>query len=177
MKSAEGGILTASSVCLFGTSLAANPYLFPLSWRTLWSLGQAIDARRHMSFSQNSGVTILYVEDDLLTQDTVAEALSQAGYEVGRASSGFEAMEALPICKADLLGLITDVNLGDGPDGWEVARRARDHRPDLPIVYVSGLDGKEWTARGVPDSIMINKPVAPEQIVEAINRLLMARGQ
>lgn len=122
-------------------------------------------------------LTVLYVEDDALTQATVEEALQEAGYAVLLASNGAEGLEILSARKAELLGLITDVNLGDGPDGWEVARHARELRPDLPVVYVSGKDSQEWTSQGVPHSVMISKPFAPAQVVVAISWLLNAHDQ
>jgi hypothetical protein len=43
-------------------------------------------------------------------------------------------------------GLITDINLGKGPDGWEVARRAREFIPTLLVVYMSGHGAVDWAS-------------------------------
>lgn len=117
---------------------------------------------------------LLYVEDETITQDVVEASLREAGYEVLIASDGAEALDLLGTSNGALRGLITDINLGDGPDGWDVACRARELTSGLPVVYVSGASEGEWTSRGVPNSVMIAKPFAPAQIVVAISSLLVS---
>ncbi len=117
---------------------------------------------------------LLYVEDEALTQVLVETALREAGFAVLLASDGDEALAHLAAKSGDLRGLITDINLGDCPDGWDVARTARESISGLPVVYVSGASEHEWTAKGVPHSLMIAKPFAPAQIVVAISSLLVA---
>jgi len=124
--------------------------------------------------SGSAAPILLYVEDEAITQGLVEAALREAGFDVLMASDGGEALAQLE-AKSDLLrGLITDINLGDCPDGWEVARSAREAINGLPVVYVSGASEHEWTAKGVPNSLMIAKPFAPAQIVVAISSLLVA---
>ena len=117
---------------------------------------------------------LLYVEDEFLTQDLVETALSEAGFEVLAARDGTHALDLLATPNGTLRGLITDINLGDGPDGWDVARKAREMISGLPVVYVSGASEGEWTSKGVPHSVMIPKPFAPAQIVVAISSLLVS---
>ena len=44
--------------------------------------------------------------------------------------------------------------------------------PNFPIVYMSGTAGADWTSHGVPNSIMLEKPFAPAQLVTAVSQLL-----
>ena len=124
--------------------------------------------------SDPAAPVLLYVEDEAMTQELVETALREAGFEVLVASDGHEALALLGTHKGALRGLITDINLGDCADGWEVARTAREAISGLPVLYVSGACDKEWTAKGVPNSLMIAKPFAPAQIVVAISSLLVA---
>lgn len=117
---------------------------------------------------------LLYVEDELVTQDLVKTSLLEAGFEVLTASDGAQALDLLGRPNGELRGLITDINLGEGPDGWEVAYKARELTSGLPVVYVSGASEGDWTSRGVPNSVMIAKPFAPAQIVVAISSLLVS---
>ena len=117
--------------------------------------------------------TLLYVEDEPITRDLLEAALRDAGFEVLTASDGDEALGLLGSKSEILRGLITDINLGDGPDGWEVARNARDLLSGLPVLYVSGACEHEWTAKGVPNSLMVAKPFAPSQVVVGISSLLV----
>ena len=69
--------------------------------------------------------------------------------------------------------LVLDIKLGtDGIKGWDVARRARAVNPALPVVYITGGNADEWSVHGVPDSILLNKPFAPAQLVTAVAQLL-----
>ena len=67
-----------------------------------------------------------------------------------------------------MAALITDVRLGEGPDGWAVARYARKLKPGLPIIYFSGNSAHEWPSEGVPNSLYLQKPLTAPQIVKAV---------
>lgn len=125
---------------------------------------------------QATAALLLYVEDEVLLQEVLIIALTDAGYEVLAVTTGAEGVEALQSRSGELRGLITDINLGTGPDGWDVARKARELIGGLPVLYVSGASHQDWTSKGVPESVMINKPFAPAQIVVAISGLLNKAG-
>jgi DNA-binding response OmpR family regulator len=116
-------------------------------------------------------VPILYVDDEPLIQELVESALHDAGFSVVLATTPAEAMDAL--ASPELRGLVTDINLADPTDGWEVARRARETHPQMPVVYVSGFSECDWTVKGVPQSLMIAKPFAPAQIIVALSTLMV----
>ena len=121
--------------------------------------------------SNSSRVPVLYVDDEPMIQEIVESALNDAGFSVVLATTPAEALDAL---KSPVLrGLVTDINLADPMDGWEVARHAREIHPQLPVVYVSGLCESEWTVKGVPQSLMIAKPFAPAQIIVALSTLMV----
>ncbi|WP_241233708.1 response regulator transcription factor [Altericroceibacterium xinjiangense] len=117
---------------------------------------------------------ILLVEDQVLIREMVIEALEEAGFATLVAGDGQGAIKLLEEKGSEIRGLMTDINLDDGMDGWELARTMREHDSDLPVVYVSGASGHEWASQGVPRSLMITKPFAPAQVVVAISSLLMA---
>jgi DNA-binding response OmpR family regulator len=70
--------------------------------------------------------------------------------------------------------LVTDIHLADGINGWELARIAREIH--LPVVYMTGEAAEEWPSKGVPNSILLNKPFAPAQLVTAVSQLLNANS-
>ena len=113
------------------------------------------------------------MEDEELIHEFLQETLSEAGYGLVIAMHGAEALEALDRDATTFKALITDVKLGAGPDGWEVARRARELVPDMPVVYMSGDSTHEWSSKGVPKSVILAKPFASAQIVTAISTLLI----
>jgi DNA-binding response OmpR family regulator len=117
-------------------------------------------------------VLILLAEDESLIALSIEEALEEGGFAVHTAESGEEAVAAIDADQHIFVGLITDIRLGDGPDGWDVARRSREVYPDIAVVYMSGDSAAEHRSRGVPGSLMVQKPFATAQIVNAIAALL-----
>ena len=97
----------------------------------------------------DQGVLILFVDDEPLIFETVRDALEEGGFAVRPEHTAEGAMSALDECAGDLSGLVTDVNLGSDVTGWDIARRARELRPDLPVVYTSGYSSADWNALGV----------------------------
>jgi CheY-like chemotaxis protein len=120
-------------------------------------------------------LVIMVVEDDQLVQSVVEEALTDGGFEVVIASSGESAVRLLEDSDVKYRALVTDIKLGrDKMDGWDVARRAREMDPEFPVVYMTGDSAEDWASKGVPKSILLNKPFAPAQLVTAVSQLLNA---
>ncbi len=119
-----------------------------------------------------TAVRLLVVEDEPLILEMMQAALEDGGYSVLVAADGTEAVALLDAHIGELAGLLTDVRLGSGPAGWEVARHARHKKPDLPVVYMTGDSGVDWAAEGVPKSLLLQKPFAPAQATTAISMLL-----
>jgi DNA-binding NtrC family response regulator len=115
---------------------------------------------------------ILIVEDDEAIQSLVEEALSDGGFEPAVAASGEEAVTLLKGRTSEYRALVTDINLRGKMDRWEVAQQARQIDPEFPIVYMSGKSAADWASKGVPNSIMLEKPFAPAQLVTAVANLL-----
>lgn len=115
---------------------------------------------------------VLLVEDEPTLRTILCDVLAEAGYAALPATSGTQAMWLLDAHRPTLRGLITDVKLGPGPDGWDVARHARAMSPDLPVVYLSGIAAHEWPACGVPGSTVFLKPFSPAEIVAVVSDLL-----
>lgn len=115
---------------------------------------------------------ILLVEDDAIIHAMVVDALKEGGFAVSSTAGGGDAFRMLEAPDAAFRALVTDINLSDEIIGWEVARRARELTPDLPVVYITGRGIEEWSANGVPNSVLVEKPFAPAQIVTAVSQLL-----
>ena len=117
-------------------------------------------------------VLVLFVDDEPLIFETVKDALEEGGFAVRPEHTAEGAMHALEESSDHLSALITDVNLGSEITGWDIGKRARELRPDLPIVYTSGYSAADWSALGVPHSLLVPKPYAPAQVVTAISSLI-----
>jgi CheY-like chemotaxis protein len=117
---------------------------------------------------------ILLVEDEVLIREMLVEALEHAGFSTLVSGDAQEAVLLFEGNGAEIRGLVTDINLDCGMNGWELACAVREHLADLPVVYISGASGHEWASRGVPNSLMVTKPFAPAQIVVALSSLMVA---
>ncbi len=115
---------------------------------------------------------ILVVEDEILIQSMLEDCLKDAGFEVALACDAAEAIILLEAKTDQILALVTDVNLGKGAKGWDVARRARELVSDLPVIYMTADSGGDWSSLGVPNSVLVVKPFASGQIVTAVSTLL-----
>lgn len=120
------------------------------------------------------GALVLLVEDETLLQIAVQDALQEAGYEVTCCPNGTAAMQELERDAQKFKALVTDIRLGKGPDGWDIARHARELVSGIPVVYTTADSAADWTAHGVPESILVEKPFAESQVVVAIGQLINA---
>jgi DNA-binding response OmpR family regulator len=119
---------------------------------------------------------VLYVDDDDLVRELVAMILEEAGFEVVVAAHAAAAHHVLDRKIEQLFRVvITDINLGVGPDGWAVARHARELDSAVPVIYVTGAHGRDWQSKAVPNSIMIAKPFTGVQLVDTVSALLAVR--
>src|SRR6266436_1716907 len=119
-------------------------------------------------------LVILVVEDDQEIQSIVEDALTEGGFEPAIAPSGEEAVTLLRGNRGSYRALVADVTLRGRMDGWEVAKQAREIDPEFPIIYMTGAGAGKWPSRGVPNSILLEKPFAPAQLVTAVSQLLIS---
>jgi two-component system cell cycle response regulator CpdR len=113
-------------------------------------------------------IRILLVEDDCISRFSLTNALVEAGFEVSDVARGVMAIAELRADPSRFGVLITDINLGRSVDGWEVAYRARELAPDILVVYMSVQSSGGWASKGVTNSVVLNKPFASAQLVNAI---------
>ena len=111
---------------------------------------------------------VLFVDDDLISRLLNCAILRESGFVVVEARSYAEACSAIER-NPQLSALVTDIDLGAGPDGFEIARQARLAAPQLPVIYMSGTEHQRYDKEGVRDSCFIAKPFQPAQIVRALD--------
>ena len=119
-------------------------------------------------------ILLLLAEDEPLIALSLEVALQDAGFAILHVLSAEEALRAIDETHSGLSGVITDIKFGGDVDGWAVARHARELIAGVPVVYMSGDSAHDHTVQGVPDSIMLQKPFAPAQLITAIATLLNA---
>ena len=116
-------------------------------------------------------LSVLVVDDDSDTADSLATLLYLAGYHVRAAYSGIDAQRMATEEWPD--AVILDL-LMPGVDGWELAHRLdpgpRGMRPLL--IAVTGLDGKEHRRRAqeVGIDLYLLKPVHLDALASVLDR-------
>ncbi len=115
---------------------------------------------------------VLLVEDEPLISEMLQLVLEDAGYCVTVRCSAELALAVLDDAETAPDALITDIHLGKGRPGWDVAKRAREANPHMPVIFVTGDSGHQWHAQGVPLSVMITKPFRPDHLVGVLQGLL-----
>lgn len=121
---------------------------------------------------QNQGSVLLLVEDEYLIANLMCETLMEAGFRVDIAHSAQGAIALIDTSANSYAGVITDISLERHADGWPVAVRARERNPSVAVVYSTGGDDAEWAERGVPNSVLIQKPYPAARLVATVGRLL-----
>tara|TARA_R100000935_G_scaffold13666_1_gene27329 strand:+ start:11609 stop:11980 length:372 start_codon:yes stop_codon:yes gene_type:complete len=115
---------------------------------------------------------ILVIEDEALILLDIENALVEEGFEVVTANNGSRAIKTFDADPSRIDAVLTDINLGKGSRGWDIAHHIRKHTSSMPIVYISGDSAHEWEAEGVPNSVLVPKPFVHAQLIAALTTLL-----
>jgi len=116
------------------------------------------------------GQTVLVVEDETSIASFVALYLKNAGYRIGTAGTGREALERVAAEKPDLI--VLDLMLPD-IDGLEVCRRIR-RASDVPILMLTARDEDVDKIIGleVGADDYLTKPFNPRELVARVKSIL-----
>ncbi|HEY6705374.1 MAG TPA: response regulator [Xanthobacteraceae bacterium] len=116
---------------------------------------------------------VLLVEDEPLISDLATDALEEQGFAITAVSNANEALHRL-MAGAPIDLLFTDVNLADGMDGTVLARRARELRPDLPVIYTSGRSIIDRSI-AVEGAMFVSKPYDLFNVGRLIEHLMIGK--
>ena len=118
--------------------------------------------------------TILIVEDEELVRRFSSAALRETGYKVLEAASGAEGLRCLED-HPEIALLFTDVVLGGGMNGRELADRANALRPDLPLLFTTGYTKNAIIHHGKLDDGVnfLGKPFTTAALSAKIEALLL----
>ncbi|MFW6752516.1 PAS domain-containing protein [Pseudomonas glycinae] len=118
-----------------------------------------------------TGETVVVVEDDPAVRMLVMDLLKELGY---RAHEAEDARSALPLLESDMRVdlLVTDVGL-PGMNGRQLAEIARQHRPGLKVLFMTGYAQKAAERQGfLEDGMdMVAKPFSIEQLAGKIRTM------
>ncbi len=120
--------------------------------------------------------TVLVADDERNIQVTLSRALSMDGYAVEVASGGREALDKIAALPVDVV--VMDVRMPD-LDGLSVLEKARESRPDLPFVVMSGHGSIETVRSAFKLGAFdyLEKPITEkEKLLVAVRNALAMRS-
>lgn len=120
-----------------------------------------------------NGETILVVEDEHMVRAHARQTLEDAGYRVVEAADGAQAL-ALLQREPSVALLFTDVVLGGGMTGRDVADAALSIRPGMPVLFTTGYTRNAIIHDGKLDDgvAFIGKPYTTEEMLRKVRQTL-----
>lgn len=119
------------------------------------------------------GLTVLVVDDEPTIRMLVAEVLGELGYVVVEASDGPTGLNIIESnMRIDLL--VSDVGLPGGMNGRQLADAARERRPKLDILFITGYAENAVVGNGYlePGMHILTKPFTMEALSHRIATLI-----
>jgi CheY-like chemotaxis protein len=119
-----------------------------------------------------TGETVLVVEDEPVVRGVIIEMLQDQGYRTLQAVDGPSGLRILRLNKRiDLL--VTDVGL-PGMNGRQLADQARETRPGLKILFITGYAENAAIAKGFlqPGMEMITKPFDLDNLSQRVREMV-----
>ncbi len=116
-------------------------------------------------------IKLLFVDDEKDFVDVITKRLSKKGFDVTKAFSGPEALQAMR--KDDFDIAVLDLKMAE-MDGIEVLKILRKMAPELPVIILTG-HGSEISAReGIKCGAMeyLSKPCDFDELVGKIKQVL-----
>ena len=139
--------------------------------------GTAQEEPSEVSFAEvpraEAGETVLVVEDEPVIRNLIIEVLQDLGYRALEASDGPAGLKVLQSRqRIDLL--VTDVGL-PGINGRQLADAARETRPELKVLFITGYAENATLANGFLDPGMeiFTKPFAVEALATRIRSMIL----
>lgn len=113
---------------------------------------------------------ILVVEDEALLLFSIADELTEAGFEVFEASNADQAVKQLEQHK-DIGLIFTDIDMPGSMDGLKLSAHVRDRWPPIRIVVTSGK--LRPPAESLPrEGVFLAKPYTTANVVAALRGVL-----
>lgn len=123
------------------------------------------------NFVQPDRIRLLFVDDEKAFVEVIAKRLSRKGFDVTKAFSGTEALQAMR--KADYDIAVLDLKMEE-MDGIEVLNILGKMAPELPVIILSGHGSEAAAKEGIKCGAMeyLTKPCDFEELVGKIKRVL-----
>ena len=123
-----------------------------------------------MSSAQKS-MRVMLVEDDYFTRNIVSEMLNASGLKVHPVGSVTEAIESMETFDPHVV--VTDLDLGHGPDGGDLLTKVMEDRPWTGMVVMTAHASPELAIKD-PSRIPENAGYVVKSELHSIHKLISA---
>ena len=117
-------------------------------------------------------VSVLIVDDEEPVRKFVARVLRDAGYKITVATDGPEALKIAE--NLDVLDILVSDLMMPQMNGDDLARRLRQDRPQLKILYLTGFSDNLFKERVMlwEDEAYLDKPCSIKSLLQAVSLLV-----
>ena len=129
-----------------------------------------------MSEVSSARPTVLVVDDEEDLRDIMRRMLERRGFDTLVAGDSEQAIATCRNHRGDIDVLVTDLGL-PGASGGDLSRTATALRPEMGVVYVSGLPKDIAVTKGLigNDALLVKKPFTSELLIEALRIVIAQR--
>lgn len=125
------------------------------------------------TISTKSKPGILVVDDEQMTLTLMNRVLSDAGFEISTAQSGFDCLDQFRRRPHGFSLILLDLTM-PFMDGEETFRRLKEIRSDIPVLLCTGFIQQERLDRLRTSGLagFLRKPVPPDEIIAMVRSTL-----
>ena len=113
----------------------------------------------------------MVVEDEGFLRSLLADSIEQAGFEVFTAANAADARRTISAVDPD--AVVLDIDLGNGPTGFDIADTLRSKSEDTAIVFLTSMPDPRFVGREAKD-VYKNAAYLNKNMLEDTNTLIAA---
>ncbi|WP_419730490.1 response regulator [Lichenicola sp.] len=126
-----------------------------------------------------AGETVLVVDDEPVLLILIGDALRERGFTVIQAANAADAMRVVVQSDQPIDLLVSDVGLPGGMNGRQLADAAREQRPELKVLFITGYAGDTLTGDGILEATMqvITKPFTLDVLAARVREMIQDQDE
>ncbi|MDP6483747.1 MAG: response regulator [Nitrospinota bacterium] len=140
-------------------------------WMTLPAPSREAPEREAAPAASTVPRRILLIDDDPVNTELFRTILETAGHRIETLNDPREGLNMFRSGSFDVV--ISDLSM-PGVSGLKVAKTAKDHDPNIPIILITGwggeTDNRELTESGV--DVLLSKPISGKNLLNAVAQIL-----
>lgn len=118
---------------------------------------------------------MLVVDDETAVRRFAARVLQREGFEVLEATDGAEALELVQANHVNIDVVVSDIVM-PRLNGVELMQALASHRPELPVILMSGYATAALTELGIASPCgVLMKPFPAERLLAEVHRCVSRR--